>query len=122
MGTGDPVETLGPNWAEPHPLAQVWLEIAGPDVGECFARWQQHLARQQAAASEEVSHCAVRGASEASHTRSAIGITVQRRWGYFCIPLGSEYQNNPRSVRRYNCNMHSIALFLAADVQYCPEQ
>jgi hypothetical protein len=50
--------------------------MAGPLV-EPFARWQQHLVRQQAAA-EDASHCAPRGAREASHNTIATNVAAPR--------------------------------------------
>jgi hypothetical protein len=61
-----------------HPEVQGLADIAGPEV-LVRARWQQHLARQQAEATEEVSHCALIGEREANQSSSATGTAAARR-------------------------------------------
>jgi hypothetical protein len=66
------------NGAIAHPEPQVRAEMAGPEP-LCFTRWQQHFDRQQAEATDEVSHCAVRGESDANQSSSATGTAAARR-------------------------------------------
>ena len=62
----------------PQSAPQVRAEIAGPEVF-VLARWQQHFDRQQAAAAEELSHCAAIGEREANQSRNATGTAATRR-------------------------------------------
>jgi hypothetical protein len=61
-----------------HPMPQELADIAGPNVWD-LARWQQHLDRQHADATDVVSQSAVMGDREANHSNNATGMVAARR-------------------------------------------